>query len=454
MRLLLECGVVALGIALLTGFLPAPAAVSVGGATTSLTLTTAGLTSGTAVFPVVFTEVGLPTGTSWTITLNGTPESSTTATITFEEPNGSYLFTVTPVSGYSTIFEGNITVAGSAVNFTIEFTSNQSPPPQSCPSFYWAGANNSLYGDCTGGFNAEYRSYNASTGGWTFDNDSFLVGPVAEVTPSGTIDALAVPGWSGYGSVAVAYAPHEINVTDTIVGAATNAVGVNSTDGQPDGVTPQWIPEELPGAGGSTRWSPGSVTLGNVTLVIVFHFANGTGTSRVKFDVKVFDWPWVSAGDSLGLAVEQEAYALPGGSHFVYAAATDTISQLWNSNDTPIASLTFEPTANTTGASPTELRVSDQVELTANASLPTMAFALLSFSGPGGYRNMTYDPWVEFGTTGTVPVSLSPGGASGAFPSLDLVVGIFGALVAGLLLAVYAQRARRHPIEDGLRSAI
>jgi hypothetical protein len=444
--------VAALGIALLVGFSPAPTPVSAGAATTSLSPTTAGLTSGTADFPVVFNETGLPTGTSWTVTLNGTLESSTTATITFEEPNGSYLFTVQPVSGYSTILEGNITVNGAPFYFTVEFTSNAPPPPQSCPGFLWAGANNTLYGDCTGGFNAEYRSYNASTG-WTFDNDSFRIGPVAEVTPSGTIDALAVPGWSGHGSVAVAYSPHEVNLTDTIVGFATNAVGVNSTDGQPDGVTPQWIPEQLPGAGGSTIWSLGGVTFGNVTLVIVFHFANGTGTSRVKFDVKVLDWPWVSSGDSLGLAVEQEAYALPGGSHFVYTVATDTISQLWNSNDTPIASLAFGPTANTTGASPTELRVSDQVELFANASVPTVAVALLSFSGPGGYRNMTYDPWVEFGTTGAVPVSLTPGGASGAFPPLALVVGVFGALVAGLLLAVYAQRARRRPIEDGLRSA-
>ena len=440
-----------MGIGLLVGFLPAPTPVSVGAATASLSPTAAGLTSGTADFPVVFTETGLPTGTSWAVTLNGTPESSTTTTITFEEPNGLYLFTVPPVSGYSTILEGNITVAGEPVDFTIGFSSNASPPP-SCPSFNWAGANNTLYGDCTGGFNAEYRSYNASTG-WTFDNVSFRIGPVAEVTPSGTIDALDVPGWSGYGSVAVAYSPREINVTDTIVGAVTNAVGVNSTDGQPDGVTPQWIPEELPGAGGSTRWSPGGVTLGNVTLVIVFHFANGTATSRVKFDVKVLGWPWVSSGDSLGLAVVQEAYALPGGSHLVYTATTDTISQLWNSNDTTIASLAFGPTANTTGASPTELRVSDQVELVPGTALPAMAFALLSFSGPGGYRNMTYDPWVEFGTTGTVPVSVPPGGPPGAFPSLAFVVGVFGALVAGLFLAVYAQRARRHPIEDGLRSA-
>jgi hypothetical protein len=444
--------VAALGIALLVGLSPAPTPVWSGVARPSLSLTTAGLTSGTVDFPVVFNETGLPTGTSWTVTLNGTPESSTTATITFEEPDGSYEFTVQPVAGYSTIVEGNITVDGTPVYFTIEFTSNTSPPPQSCPSFLWAGANNTLYGDCTGGFNAEYRSYNTSTG-WTFDNDSFRIGPVAEVTASGTIDALAVPGWLGYGSVTVAYSLHEINVTDTIVGVATNAVGVNSTDGQPDGVTPQWTPEQFPGAGGSTRWSPGGLTLGNVTLVIVFHFANGTGTSRVKFDVKVLDWPWVSSGDSLGLAVEQEAYALPGGSHFVYTAATDTISQLWNSNDTPIASLAFGPTANTTGASPTELGVSDQVELLAGVSVPSVAVALLSFSGPGGYRNMTYDPWVVFGATGTVPVSLPPGGASGAFPQLALVVGVFGALVAGLLLAVYAQRARRHPIEDGLRSA-
>lgn len=39
---------------------------------------------------VTFTETGLPAGSSWTVVLNGTPQSSSNTTIVFNEPNGTY----------------------------------------------------------------------------------------------------------------------------------------------------------------------------------------------------------------------------------------------------------------------------------------------------------------------------------------------------------------------------
>jgi len=52
-------------------------------------------------YTVTFTETGLPYGTSWSVTFNGTTESSSTNTITFNEPNGIYSFSIASISGYS-----------------------------------------------------------------------------------------------------------------------------------------------------------------------------------------------------------------------------------------------------------------------------------------------------------------------------------------------------------------
>ena len=74
-------------------------------------------------YAVTFTESGLPSGTSWSLTFNGIMQSSTTSTITFSEPNGSYSYTVGSVSGYtSSTSSGSLTVSGSNISKTITFT--------------------------------------------------------------------------------------------------------------------------------------------------------------------------------------------------------------------------------------------------------------------------------------------------------------------------------------------
>ena len=73
--------------------------------------------------PVTFTASGLPAGTSWTVTLNGSTNSSTTSSIGFTEPNGTYGFTVTRVPGYSALpSSGTATVSGAPLAINITFT--------------------------------------------------------------------------------------------------------------------------------------------------------------------------------------------------------------------------------------------------------------------------------------------------------------------------------------------
>jgi len=64
-------------------------------------------------YEIAFTETGLPSGTSWSITLNNVTRPSTNATIIFDEPNGSYSYVISPIPGYrANIYSGTIIVNG------------------------------------------------------------------------------------------------------------------------------------------------------------------------------------------------------------------------------------------------------------------------------------------------------------------------------------------------------
>jgi len=75
------------------------------------------------MYSVTFTESGLPSGTSWTVSLNGTPFSLASRVATFTEPNGTYPFTVSAVANYSANpASGSVTVNGADLGRTITFS--------------------------------------------------------------------------------------------------------------------------------------------------------------------------------------------------------------------------------------------------------------------------------------------------------------------------------------------
>jgi hypothetical protein len=70
------------------------------------------------VSQVTFRESNLPLGTSWSVWLGGGLKSSSTSTIAFAEPNGSYAYTIADVSGWHQVslpYTGNLTVSGAPV---------------------------------------------------------------------------------------------------------------------------------------------------------------------------------------------------------------------------------------------------------------------------------------------------------------------------------------------------
>ncbi len=92
-------------------------------------MTVDGAVTGVAVawtpvtYSATFTETGLPSGTSWSATLGGTVESSTTSTITLTEPNGTYSYSVGAVPGWTTpSYSGSVIVNGTAADIPVPWT--------------------------------------------------------------------------------------------------------------------------------------------------------------------------------------------------------------------------------------------------------------------------------------------------------------------------------------------
>ena len=72
---------------------------------------------------VTFSETGLASGTSWSVTVNGTVITTTSSTAEIYEVNGTYAYTVSPVAGYSltTSYSGSFQVNGAPVTESLVF---------------------------------------------------------------------------------------------------------------------------------------------------------------------------------------------------------------------------------------------------------------------------------------------------------------------------------------------
>ncbi len=76
-------------------------------------------------YSVTFSETGLPSGTSWSVTLNGVLMSTTTPSIVFSESDGTYTYSVGAVSGYAASpTGGSLTVSGTPLVKSITWTKN------------------------------------------------------------------------------------------------------------------------------------------------------------------------------------------------------------------------------------------------------------------------------------------------------------------------------------------
>ncbi len=73
---------------------------------------------GVTTYNISYVETGLPVGTTWSVTQNGSKQSAAISTIVFIAPKGSYFYTIpnvagyapVPFSGYANVTNGNVTV--------------------------------------------------------------------------------------------------------------------------------------------------------------------------------------------------------------------------------------------------------------------------------------------------------------------------------------------------------
>jgi hypothetical protein len=106
--------------------------VASSGATTGITFTT-------VLYPVEFTEHGLPAGTTWSVTFGGSTQSRAASTISFSVVNGSYAYTVGNVSGYSTSAgSGTQQVSGPGASVQVGFSPNSNSGFGAGSPLFWA----------------------------------------------------------------------------------------------------------------------------------------------------------------------------------------------------------------------------------------------------------------------------------------------------------------------------
>jgi Thermopsin len=73
-------------------------------------------------YTVNMKETGLASGTSWSVTIGSTTGTSTSNKIVFKLSNGTYGYTIAPVTGYSDTASGTIVVNGATLTITTHFT--------------------------------------------------------------------------------------------------------------------------------------------------------------------------------------------------------------------------------------------------------------------------------------------------------------------------------------------
>lgn len=164
---------------------------------------------------VTFHESGLPAGTAWSVSLNGTTLSSTNSSLDFLEPNGTYRFSVGPVAGYTANPpSGSVRLTGTPGSVQIAFAAT---PPGSYPvTFTESGLPPGVSWTVTTG-GTTYRSI-LSRATFVEENGtySFIVGsPGYRATPSSgnlTVDGAAVSQTVVF-TVASAVGPYIFNST-------------------------------------------------------------------------------------------------------------------------------------------------------------------------------------------------------------------------------------------------
>jgi hypothetical protein len=236
-------------------------------------------------YAVTFTETGLPSGTHWSVTLNGTQHTSTTNIITFTESNGTYPYAIAGISGWhqTTLpYTGEVKVKGAAVTeptlvftqvtYSVTFTESGLPSGTE----WWVNL----------------------TGGQTF---SSTTDSLSFAEPNGTYDYTVATADKEYASVVASdsFGVSGASVSESVTfNLATYTVTFTET-GLPSGTT--WYVN-------GTAWGTLSATVaGTLGTAVSANLANGTYsftvTSSNKTWAPAYTSPFVVKGGPVAVSV-------------------------------------------------------------------------------------------------------------------------------------------------------
>jgi hypothetical protein len=204
-------------------------------------------------YPIIFTETGLAAGTVWAVSLNDTVIATTASSLMISETNGTYNYTVSAVTGYSSNPTGGLIVlAGAGVTMNVTFTSvsvqlywvvfTESGLPANTP---WSGTvvNVSMI----------IFVFNGTNGSLQEPNGSY---------------ALTINAPSGY----IATFPSSFQVNGSSVGVAVNFTKSSTAPGK------YYVTLIESGLPNGTTWgaSLGGYNLSTTTTTLAFLVVNGT----------------------------------------------------------------------------------------------------------------------------------------------------------------------------------
>ena len=287
----------------------------------------------TKTYTVTFTESGLPTGTQWSVTLNGTTKSSSSTTITFTVPNGEYNYSaaspilVNGVEYVATEPTGTVTVNNNNVTVIVQYVPTTPPSP-------------SLSSLAVQVFSAPNRLATSVSGvvfGVLYNSSGF--GEVAFMNSSGFLNFNNIS--PGTYTLEVYHYPNTgLNLTEYWGGETINV--------QPGNNTATFTRDE--------PWIynlQSSVINGSIVVTVT---VNGTVTSPTQGEIEL----WVTSNPSLASPYSpSEAFYVtinPGlntfnftypvsqaGTYYVYAAvltyiSTYTVTDQWNWTPTTVPS--------------------------------------------------------------------------------------------------------------------
>ena len=217
-----------------------------------VTFTSGGPTS----YAVTFTESGLPASTSWTVTLNGTVNSSTTSSIGFLEPNGNYTYLVSAVSGYNaTPTTGYVLVNGTSAGVSIAFSVAAS---------------------------GQYALTFSETGLPAGSSWSVLLnGTTYSTTTTGILVMVTNGSYDYQVSSVTSYSPVPANGTTTVAGAS-KTVSIAFYELYPLAFTETGLPSGTNWSVTLTGTSPSVIQVVGLASVSATHWSDGTSTVSFK----------------------------------------------------------------------------------------------------------------------------------------------------------------------------